>query len=40
MICGSMHMLKDVRTLVESRGFIEGSISKPGEFVVERAFVD
>jgi len=40
MICGSMAMLKDVKALVEARGFTEGSNSKPGQFVVERAFVD
>ncbi|MBE7184015.1 MAG: ferredoxin--NADP reductase [Methylobacterium mesophilicum] len=40
MICGSMHMLKDIKTLLEGRGFVEGSLNKPGTFVVERAFVD
>ncbi len=40
MICGSMAMLKDVRSLVEGLGFQEGSNSKPADFVVERAFVD
>ncbi|HWK68078.1 MAG TPA: ferredoxin--NADP reductase [Rhizobiaceae bacterium] len=39
MICGSMSMLKDVKELVESLGFTEGSLSNPAEFVVERAFV-
>jgi ferredoxin/flavodoxin---NADP+ reductase len=39
MICGSMHMLKDVKELVEGLGFKEGSLSHPGDFVVERAFV-
>jgi ferredoxin/flavodoxin---NADP+ reductase len=39
MICGSMDMLKDVKALVEAAGLIEGSVSNPGEFVVERAFV-
>jgi ferredoxin/flavodoxin---NADP+ reductase len=39
MICGSMDMLKDVKALVETAGLIEGSVSNPGEFVVERAFV-
>ena len=40
MICGSMAMLKDVKALVEAAGFTEGSNAAPGEFVVERAFVD
>ena len=39
MICGSMHMLKDVKDLVEGLGFDEGSLSNPADFVVERAFV-
>jgi ferredoxin--NADP+ reductase len=39
MICGSMGMLRDVKALVEKAGFAEGSHSKPGDFVVERAFV-
>lgn len=39
MICGSMHMLKDVKDLVEGLGFREGSLSHPADFVVERAFV-
>jgi len=39
MICGSMHMLNDVKALVEGLGFEEGSLSKPADFVVERAFV-
>ena len=40
MICGSMAMLKEIKALAESLGFIEGSVSLPGQFVVERAFVD
>lgn len=39
MICGSMHMLKDVKELAESLGFVEGSLNAPSSFVVERAFV-
>ncbi|MGB3833577.1 MAG: ferredoxin--NADP reductase [Mesorhizobium sp.] len=39
MICGSMQMLKDVKELVESLGFVEGSLASPASFVVERAFV-
>ncbi len=40
MICGSMAMLKDVKQILEEAGFTEGSNSNPGQFVVERAFVD
>ena len=39
MICGSMNMIADVKTMVEQMGFNEGSVSRPGDFVVERAFV-
>lgn len=40
MICGSMEMLRDVKAICEKVGLTEGANSKPGEFVVERAFVD
>ena len=40
MICGSSEMLKDLKTLLEQRGFNEGSTSKPGDFVIERAFAE
>lgn len=39
MICGSMHMLNDVKALAEKLGFVEGSLNAPNTFVVERAFV-
>ena len=40
MICGSPALLKDLKGLLEVRGFKEGNTSKPGDFVVERAFVE
>jgi len=40
MLCGSMQMLLDIRTLLEERGLQEGSQSTPGEFVVEKAFAE
>ena len=40
MICGSVGMIRDVRTLVEAAGFTEGANSSPGDFVVEKAFVE
>lgn len=40
MICGSMDMLRDCKALAEAAGLTEGANNKPGEFVVERAFVD
>jgi ferredoxin/flavodoxin---NADP+ reductase len=39
MMCGSVGMIKDVRAMLEPLGFVEGSNSNPGTFVVERAFV-
>ena len=40
MICGSPGMLKDLRVMLEQRGFKEGNTTTPGDFVVERAFVE
>ena len=40
MICGSMSMLQELKSKLEGMGFIEGSNSSPGQFVIERAFVD
>jgi ferredoxin--NADP+ reductase len=40
MICGSMALNLDMKRLLEARGFTEGANSRPGEYVVERAFVD
>jgi ferredoxin--NADP+ reductase len=40
MICGSVAMLRDTKSTLESFGLVEGSNSVPGTFVVERAFVD
>jgi len=41
MICGSPSMLKDLSTLLDSRGFqISPHIGEPGDYVIERAFVE
>ncbi len=40
MLCGSPAMLRDLKHMLEQRGFIEGNTTKPGDFVVERAFVE
>jgi ferredoxin--NADP+ reductase len=40
MICGSMAMLQEHKALCESAGMTEGSNSEPGQFVIEKAFVD
>jgi len=39
MLCGSMDMIRDLSAMLETAGFIEGSNAKPGDFVIERAFV-
>ena len=40
MICGSPAMLRDLKSLLEKRGFHEGNTTTPGDFVVERAFAE
>jgi ferredoxin/flavodoxin---NADP+ reductase len=40
MICGSMEMLRETKELLEQVGLAEGSNNRPGEFVIERAFVE
>ena len=40
MICGSPGMLRDLKTMLEHRGFQEGNTSTPGAFVIERAFAE
>jgi ferredoxin/flavodoxin---NADP+ reductase len=41
MICGSPSMLKDVSTMLDARGFhISPHIGSPGDYVIERAFVE
>lgn len=40
MICGSPGLLKDLKHMLEGRSFKEGSTTIPGDFVVERAFVE
>jgi ferredoxin--NADP+ reductase len=40
MICGSPQMLKDLKHMLEERGFQEGNTTKPGDFVIERAFAE
>jgi ferredoxin--NADP+ reductase len=40
MICGSPGMLKDLKHMLESKGFAEGNTSRPGAFVIERAFAE
>ncbi len=40
MICGSPGLLKDLKHILVTRGFKEGSTTAPGDFVIERAFVE
>jgi ferredoxin--NADP+ reductase len=41
MICGSPHLLKDLSSILDSRGFkISEHIGVPGDYVIERAFVE
>ena len=40
MICGSPGLLKDLKTMLEQRHFKEGNTTTPGDFVIERAFVE
>jgi ferredoxin/flavodoxin---NADP+ reductase len=40
MLCGSPEMLRDTRQVFDEWGLAEGNMSRPGHFVIERAFVD
>jgi len=40
MLCGSPEMLASIKALLEKLDFEEGNTTKPGDFVVERAFVE
>ena len=40
MICGSMAMLNEFKEICLKKGLKEGSNSSPGQFVIEKAFVD
>ncbi len=40
MICGSPSMIKELVSILKSKGFTEARNVKPGHFVIERAFVE
>ena len=40
MLCGSPEMLASLKHILEKRDFAEGNTSTPGDFVIERAFVE
>ena len=39
MLCGSPQLLADLKALLEERGYEEGAVAKPGDYVLEKAFV-
>ncbi len=40
MLCGGPSVLADLKALLMARGYEEGSVASPGDFVLERAFVE
>ena len=40
MLCGGPSVLADLKDLLIGRGYEEGSLANPGDFVLERAFVE
>jgi len=40
MLCGNPELLADMRAILESLGFTEGSSGEPAQFVIEKAFVE
>ena len=40
MLCGSPAMLEELPAMLAARGFVEGNHSRPGHFVIEKAFVE
>ncbi len=40
MLCGGPSVLADLKALLLARGYQEGSVAAPGDFVLERAFVE
>ena len=40
MLCGGPAVLADLKQLLLARGYEEGSIASPGDFVLEKAFVE
>ncbi len=40
MLCGGPSVLADLKTLLVERGYVEGSLAAPGDFVLEKAFVE
>jgi ferredoxin--NADP+ reductase len=40
MLCGGPSVLADLKTILVERGYEEGSLASPGDFVLEKAFVE
>ena len=40
MICGNPQLVSDMPALLEDGGFVEGSTGEPGDYVIEKAFVE
>ncbi|NYT60732.1 ferredoxin--NADP reductase [Alcaligenaceae bacterium] len=41
MLCGSPSMLTDISAMLDKRGFVvSGGVGQPGDYVIERAFVE
>ena len=40
MLCGGPSVLADLKVQLESYGYVEGSLAAPGDYVLERAFVE
>lgn len=40
MLCGGPSVLADLKTQLEGLGFEEGSLANPGDYVLEKAFVE
>lgn len=40
MLCGSPAMLKDTQAVLEAHALTESNMSRPGHYVIERAFVE
>ena len=40
MLCGGPSVLADLKQQLLDRGYVEGSIAMPGDFVLEKAFVE
>ncbi len=40
MVCGGPGMLSDIRTILMAQGWEEGNMGEPGDFVIEKAFVE